>query len=90
MEITCVLYGTFQETVGRRSIEYDLPADSTVEAVLERLTAEFPDLDISLEEDWRHSTQVTRNRTHIHHEDGLETELADGDVVRIFSPVTGG
>lgn len=90
MEITCVLYGPFQESAGQRSIEYELDDGSTVRELLAVVNDTFPELEISLENDRRTSTQITRNKTHIHHEDGPETVLEDGDVVRIFGPVTGG
>lgn len=91
MNVTCDLYGPFEETAGRDSVEYELSDGSTVHDLLAELLDEFPALEISLDdEDWRNSTQITRNKTHINHEDGLDTKLSDDDVVRIFSPVTGG
>lgn len=90
MNVTVVLYGQFRDTAGTREIEYDLPEDSTVRHAIDALLAETPALEIALGDDRGTAAQVTRNKTHISHENGLETSLEDGDVVRIFSPVTGG
>ena len=78
---------------GRRTVEVDVSADGTVGQVLDALTADRPRLG------WRLRDETGALRRHVNvyvgDEDvratgGLDTSVADGDVVTLLPSVAGG
>ena len=92
MEVHCDLFGPLREAIGTKSTVIVLEDDATVRDVLDRLVEQAPTLEAHVfdEEGGLGSVNVTRNRTHVNHESGLETAVEDGDVIRIALPVVGG
>lgn len=92
MAIQCELYGPLRETVGRKTVELSLDAPTTVHDVLTALSADHDGLTSQLfgPDGELRSINITVNQTQIEQQDGLETDVADGDIVRIAPPVRGG
>lgn len=92
MEVTFVAFGPVREAVGRKEQSVDVPDGATVGDLLADLADEHRELDARLFEDGelRDAVTVTRNGKHLAHQDGVDTPLADGDVVRAAPPVKGG
>lgn len=90
MNIECVFFGPFRDTVGQKTLEYETDAD-TVGVLLAELRELYPDLRPIVEDgELIGKIAVTINGTHIHHLDGLQTPIEDGDVVRLTTAVYGG
>lgn len=90
MEIECAFFGPLREAVGQKTVHHETAAGTAGELLAE-LEETYPDLP-ALREDGglTGDVAVTLNGTHLAHRDGLATELADGDVVRLTNPVHGG
>lgn len=88
------LYATFRQVAGAKSIELDLPQNTSVPDMLEALLHAYPGLTPLLVD---HSGQLLR---HIHIfvngrdlqylEDGMRASLAASDKIDIFPPIAGG
>lgn len=91
MEVECAFFGPFREDVGDKTVRIDTAA-STVGDLLAEIEARYPDLEGRLLEDdeVRPEIAVTLNEKHVQHVDGVETTLADGDVLRLTPAVYGG
>jgi molybdopterin synthase sulfur carrier subunit len=92
VQVECHLFGPFRESVGRKELPRELPADATLGELLGELEAEYDGLAGELLDDdgLDEGTVVTVNGKHAKHIDGVETTLSDGDVVRLTPPVYGG
>ncbi len=93
MQVTCELYGPLREAVGGKSHEREVEADATVGDVFGALAAENPDLEDYLfddEEGFSDSVSVMLNGRNVVFEDGIETPVDDGDVLRASPPAEGG
>jgi len=77
--------------VGAKTVVVDTDAE-TVGALLAELEAEYAELDGRLRDgdELAGDLVVTWNKRHVQHEDGLETPLSDGDVIRLTPAVYGG
>lgn len=92
MAITCALFGPLREAAGQKHVELHLETPTTVDAVITELVAEKPALDAQVfnEDRGLRSINVTLNGSHIQHLAGLETDVEEGDIVRLAPPVRGG
>jgi len=93
MKVEVTLFGPLREPVGEKSITLTLPADATVEDVLDQLTTGFPSMRDPLYGDngsISDNVILTKNKVNITELEGVETELSDNDTLRLSPPVTGG
>ena len=81
MQITVKFFAAPREAIGTSEIEVTVPADSTVEELLEHLVQAYPALD-----SYVRSLKVAVNRTYTDRTVGLQ----DGDEVACLPPVGGG
>ncbi|MFC4447608.1 ubiquitin-like small modifier protein 1 [Halorussus aquaticus] len=87
------LFADLAEIAGGKQVEVETGPGETVGAALAELVAEHPDLEARIYDDdgdLRDHINVLRNGTNVHTEDGLDTELEDGDELALFPPVSGG
>jgi molybdopterin synthase sulfur carrier subunit len=91
VQVECRFFGPFREDVGVERERRETDAE-TVGALLSELEAAYPELDGRLvgEDGPAGSTVVTKEKRDVRHLDGLETELEDGDVIRLVPSVYGG
>lgn len=92
MQVTCHLFGPFRDAVGRKELDRDVDAGTTLGELLRGVEDDYADLDEKLTdgEAITGSVVVTVNGKHAKHLDGFDTELGDGDVVGVTPPVYGG
>lgn len=94
MDVECKLFGPFRDDAGVEDVGGEYDPGTTVGELLRELEDDYPTLEgrIVGEEvdETEGSTVVTVNEKNVNHLDGLATELADGDTVRIVSSVYGG
>lgn len=85
-----MFFGPLRESVGEKTVHRE--AEETVGDLLAGLEADYPTLDGELLADGElpSGVAVTVNQKHLQHLDGLDTELSDGDVVRLTTAVYGG
>lgn len=90
MNVECVFFGPLREAVGEKTVVRDTDAE-TVGDLLAELEAAHPEMQ-SLVEDGElvSGLAVTLNTRHVRHLDGLDTGLAEGDVLRLTPAVYGG
>ena len=81
IEVTVKLFAIYQETYQQEEITIELPSNSKVEAVLERIITDHPHL-----KDWR---QVTKMAVNLEFVDS-QYSLKSGDEVALIPPVSGG
>lgn len=79
--VTVKLFAAYQEAVGLPEIQLNLPANTPVMAVCDRLIAEHPEL-----ERWR---DLTRFGVNLQFSEP-DTLLQSGDEVVLIPPVSGG
>lgn len=99
MEVTVDTFGPFREVVGRKSVTVELAEGATVCEALAAVVALAPELGDRLFEDGvgaggqpslAGGVVVTHAGESIAQAQGLETPVADGDVVRVTQQITGG
>lgn len=94
MQVECTLFGPFRDDAGVENVGGEYDPGTTVGELLRGLEADYPTLEGRIvdpnDEGTEGSTVVSVNEKNITHLDGLATELADGDVVRIVPSVYGG
>ncbi|OAQ52677.1 hypothetical protein HTG_10145 [Natrinema mahii] len=92
MDIDLRFFATFREAVGEKERTRTVADDATVGDVLGSLEAEYEGLDGRLLADGevRPQLSVLKNGRNVVHMAGVDTALADGDVVSVFPPVAGG
>lgn len=94
MDVECRLFGPFRDDVGQEHVGGEYDEGTTAGELLRDLESRFDELADRLvdeaEETTAGPTVVTVNEKNIKHLDGLDTELEDGDVVRIVPSVYGG
>ena len=88
------LFADLAERAGDKRVAVDASAGDTVGDALEQLVDDRPDLEARVLDDdgeLRSQINVLRNGTNVLvEEDGLETELEEGDELALFPPVSGG
>ena len=89
------LFADLAERAGDKRITVEAAAGDTVGDALEELLADRPELEDRVLDDeggdLRSQINVLRNGTNVFvEEDGLETELEEGDELALFPPVSGG
>ena len=87
------LFADLAEITDGKHVAVDAEPGETVGAALSELVAEHPGLKDRIydeEGDLREHINVLRNGVNVGNEDGLETELEDGDELALFPPVSGG
>ncbi|MDF9745727.1 ubiquitin-like small modifier protein 1 [Natrinema salsiterrestre] len=87
------LFADLAERAGDKHVTVDAAAGDTVGDALDMLVADRPDLEGRVLEDGdlRSQINVLRNGTNVLvEEEGLETELEEGDELALFPPVSGG
>ena len=94
MNVECKLFGPFRDDAGVEDVGGEYDPGTTVGELLRDLEADYPTLDGRLvdeeADETEGSTVVTVNEKNVSHLDGLATELAEGDTVRIVPSVYGG
>lgn len=81
MKITIKLFAVYQEVLGVPDLVWELPEQTTVGEVCDRLIAQHPRL-----EQWRNLTRYGVNLNFV----PTDTPLKDGDEVVLIPPVSGG
>lgn len=91
MQVECVFFGPLREAVGEKTVVRETDA-ATVGALLSDLEAAYPELagDLLADDELDPSVAVTVNEDHVQYLDGLDSDLSDGDVVRLTTAVYGG
>lgn len=88
------LFADLAERAGDKHVTVDAAAGDTVGDALEDLLADRSDLEARILDDdgeLRSQINVLRNGTNVLvEEEGLETELEEGDELALFPPVSGG
>lgn len=79
--VTVKLFAAYQEAYGVEEIQQQFPLHTEVKAVLDRILAEYPQL-----EQWREVTRFGVNLNFV----PPETILEQGDEVVLIPPVSGG
>jgi molybdopterin synthase sulfur carrier subunit len=93
MPVRFKLFGPLRDAAGTACIDHAVDEGATVGDVLAALGGEYPALEAELltdDQELRASVNVTKNGKHLAHLDGLDTAVADGDVLRAAPPVKGG
>lgn len=81
VRVTVKLFAAYQEAFGMSEIELELPTQSSVSVVRDRLIADRPEL-----EKWRNLTRLGINLQFVE----PDVLLRDGDEVVLIPPVSGG
>ncbi|WP_158055720.1 ubiquitin-like small modifier protein 1 [Halorussus halophilus] len=87
------LFADLAEVAGGKHAEVDAEPGDTVGTALDELVADHPGLADRIYDDGgelRDHINVLRNGTNVYSQQGLETELEDGDELALFPPVSGG
>ncbi len=81
INVTVKLFAAYQEAYGLSELKLELPAQTSVKEVLDRLLQERPEL-----EKWRDRTRFGVNLQFV----TADTPLQNGDEVVMIPPVSGG
>jgi MoaD family protein len=81
MKVTIKFFPYLQKVVGTDTLEQDVPPDTTLNDLLQRLVSEFPQLVRVIP-----NVSIALNRQIV----SLEKTLTEGDQVALFPPVSGG
>ncbi|RKD93475.1 ubiquitin-like small modifier protein 1 [Halopiger aswanensis] len=88
------LFADLAERAGDKHVTVDAAPGDTVRDALDALLTDRPELEgrvLDEEGDGlRSQINVLRNGTNVREEEGLETELEEGDELALFPPVSGG
>ncbi len=92
MRLTLKFFATHRETVGQKTIEREYDDDATVGDVLAALEAEFEGFEGEFLADGavREHVRVLKNGSNVVHQEGIDTDLSEGDTLSLFPPVAGG
>ena len=93
MQLECRFFGPFRDATGEKTVHFE-PDGETIGDLLADLESTYPGLEGELMADdgtgLAGDTVVSLNKRNVTHIDGLETELEDGDVIRLVPSVYGG
>ena len=90
------LYSGLKEVIGKPTLVVQVPENSSVKDVLNKVTCQFKE---SLEQRYRWVEgewdflkyfMIFVNGTHLSHIGGLESKVRGGDVIEIREPISGG
>lgn len=81
IQIHVSLFATLRQIAGWKERLVEVPEDTTLGALMEKLTEQHPELNLT-----KRTLYAAVNREYAR----PETPLADGDDVAIFPPVSGG
>ena len=86
------VFATFREAVGQKSVREKFEGETVrVETILRRLEGDHSAIELFEADGSLHGfVSVLKNGREINELDGLDTELADGDTLSVFPPVSGG
>jgi molybdopterin synthase sulfur carrier subunit len=87
------VYATLREVVGGKSVHLDDVAEMTVDQMLQKLLAKYPDLRMKMlnrNGELHSAFQILINGRDARYLNGMETVITAADEVRIFPPVGGG
>jgi molybdopterin synthase sulfur carrier subunit len=93
MQVTCELYATVRDAVGRKRVSRTVEPGTTVRDLLRALGEEYDGvgpLVFDAEERVRANVNVLVNGEPIRSLAGPETELSDGDTLMVSPSVAGG
>ena len=93
MRVTVKLFSEFREAAGRDQVELELPPGTSCGQALRRLAELEPEVGALLftgEGKLRDHLHVFVNGRNVATLHGLDTQLAEGDVVSFFPPIGGG
>lgn len=87
-------YATFRMLTGKKTVEFDLPVESTIRDLINQVIERFPAFTGQLIDDqgemFRHIHVFINGRDTYYLPDGLETILQQNEKIDIFPPVAGG
>jgi molybdopterin synthase catalytic subunit len=81
MRVQLKLFASFREAVGARELLWEMDDGATVQALLDSLVDQYPELGKSLDQG-----MVALNHEYVSH----NAALSDGDEVGLIPPVSGG
>lgn len=92
MRVEVRLFGEFREAAGRPTVILDLAPGATYGEALDALLKLEPKLAALLfsGERLRDHLHLFVNGQNVSHREGLHTQLAEGDVLTFFAPISGG
>jgi molybdopterin converting factor subunit 1 len=80
-KIKVLFFATLRERVGTKSVEFEIPADMTVQALKEKLVGDYPSLKESMK-----TILVSVNKEYVLG----EAAIPQNAEVALFPPVSGG
>ena len=87
-------YATLRHIAGRKTVEFDLPAGATVQALIDAIVDRFPEMrDRLLDEDgelYSHVHVFINGRDASYLDESLDTPLGADDKIDVFPAVGGG
>lgn len=93
MRVEFVFFGPVRREIGVRETTKRYTKGATVDDLLDDLGCEFDKFDDLVLDDTgsiRGDILITINSHHLHHLNGRETSLSDGDIVRFTPHIQGG
>jgi molybdopterin converting factor small subunit len=90
VQIECAFFGPLRDPVGEKTVYRELDAGATVGDLLADLECVYDGLDLLEDGDRREHLTISVEGKDVRHLDGIDTELADGTLVRLTTAVYGG
>lgn len=93
MIVTARFFGQFKQISNEREIEYKIEKGISIHEFLIQVIKQFPKMkELLFDENYQlHNwVSILKNGRNIKTLEGIDTTLADGDIIAIFPPVAGG